>query len=58
MECSTTGFIFDTGSLYAHFQSMQDVRKIRGIRYNLSIILLLVVLAKVCGQDTPYGIAD
>lgn len=58
MECSTTGFIFDTGSLYSHFQGMQDVRKKRGIRYNLSIILLLVVLAKLCGQDTPYGIAD
>jgi predicted transposase YbfD/YdcC len=58
MECSTTKFVFDTGSLYDHFQSIQDVRKRRGIRYNLSIILLLVVLAKLCGQDTPYGIAD
>lgn len=58
MECSTTRFVFDTGSLYDHFQSIQDVRKRRGIRYNLSIILLLVVLAKLCGQDTPYGIAD
>lgn len=58
MECNTTVFVFDTGSLYHHFQTMQDVRKKRGIRYSLVIIMLLMVLAKLCGQDTPYGIAD
>ena len=58
MECNTTGFIFDAGSLYHYFQGLLDVRKKRGRRYNLSIILSLVVLAKLCGQDTPYGIAD
>jgi predicted transposase YbfD/YdcC len=39
-------------------QEMKDVRKRRGIRYELSIIILFVVLAKLCGEDTPYGIAD
>ncbi len=58
MECNTTEFIFDAGSLYDYFQKIADVRKKRGIRYNLSVVLLLVVLAKLCGQDTPYGIAD
>jgi len=29
-----------------------------GLRYQLSIILLLVVLAKLCGEDSPFGIAD
>jgi predicted transposase YbfD/YdcC len=58
MKCNTTEFIFDVGSLYYYFQSMHDVRKRRGIRYDLATILLLVVLAKLCGEDTPYGIAD
>src|SRR5512133_2256305 len=58
MECNTTEFVFDAGSLYHHFCTMSDVRKKRGIRYSLPIILLLIILAKLCGQDTPYGIAD
>lgn len=58
MECNTGGFVFDTGSLYYFFQGIQDVRKKRGIRYSLPIVFLLIVLAKLCGQDTPFGIAD
>lgn len=58
MECNTGDFIFDTGSLYYHFQGIQDIRKKRGIRYSLPIVFLLIVLAKLCGQDTPFGIAD
>ncbi len=58
MECNTGEFIFETGSLYYHLQGIQDVRKKRGIRYSLPIVFLLVVLAKLCGQDTPFGIAD
>jgi len=30
----------------------------RGIRYRLEVILALFILAKLCGQDKPYGIAD
>lgn len=58
MECNTTTFVFDAGSIYHHFQEIKDGRKKRGIRYGLPIIMLFVVLAKICGQDTPYGIAD
>ena len=58
MECNTTEFVIDVGSLYDSFSSIQDVRKKRGIRYSLPTLLLLVVLAKLCGQDKPYGIAD
>lgn len=58
MECNTGKFVFDAGSLYYHFEAIQDVRKKRGIRYSLPIVFLLVVLAKLCGQDTPFGIAD
>lgn len=58
MECNTSGFIFEAGSLQDYFQGIQDARKKRGIRYSLPLILLLVVLAKLCGQDKPSGIAE
>lgn len=58
MECNTAGISFDEGSLYDYLEQMEDVRKKRGLRYELSIILLLVILAKICGEDKPYGIAD
>ena len=34
------------------------MRKKRGIRYSLPTVMLLIVLAKLCGEDNPYGIAD
>jgi len=50
--------VFDVGSLYAHLQEMKDSRKARGIRYPLVAILVMMVMAKLCGEDTPSGIAD
>ena len=58
MECNTTELVIDAGSIYQHFGSIADVRKKRGIRYRLPVILLLVILAKLSGQDAPFGIAD
>jgi predicted transposase YbfD/YdcC len=58
MKCNTTEFIVDAGSLYDHFTKIEDCRKKRGIRYGLPTLLLLIVLAKLCGEDKPYGIAD
>jgi predicted transposase YbfD/YdcC len=58
MESNTNRFTYEEGSLYDYFQQINDERKRRGLRYALPIILLLVVLAKLCGEDTPYGIAD
>lgn len=52
------GFILDLDSLYAHFETLQDARKARGKRYPLAVVLTLVVLAKLCGEDTPEGIAE
>jgi predicted transposase YbfD/YdcC len=37
---------------------MKDKRKRRGIRYQLVTVLVMMVLAKLCGEDTPSGIAD
>ena len=57
MECITE-VVFDVGSLYAHFQGMKDTRKARGMRYKLVTVLVMMVIAKLCGEDTPSGIAD
>jgi len=51
-------FVFSLGSLYDYLTKLTDRRKRRGVRYPLATILVLVVLAKLCGQDKPYGIAD
>jgi predicted transposase YbfD/YdcC len=59
MESITSeGRLFDVGSLYAEFSQLHDSRKARGKRYRLEIILTLIVLAKICGEDKPSAIAE
>jgi len=59
MESSTeNGIVFDVGSLYAHFQEIQDRRKPKGLRYRLGTILVMITMAKICGEDNPSGIAE
>lgn len=53
-----TEFVFSLDSLYGYLAKLTDRRKQRGIRYSLTTILVLAVLAKLCGQDKPSGIAD
>ena len=50
--------VFDVGSLYAHLQELKDKRKPRGIRYPLVAVLVMMVMAKLCGEDTPSGMAE
>jgi len=57
MECNT-GKVINLGSLYARFQNLADRRKAKGKRYALATILLGILLAKLCGEDKPSGIAD
>ena len=59
MECNTEGgVVFDVGSVYERFQRLQDMRKAKGLRYRLVDILVMMLMAKMCGEDTPSGIAD
>jgi len=59
MECNIgEGQLFDVGSLYAEFCQLHDPRKARGKRYQLETVLTLLVLAKLCGEDKPSGIAE
>jgi predicted transposase YbfD/YdcC len=55
---SEDGYVFDIGSLLAAFYKLLDKRKARGKRYELALVLMLVVLAKLAGEDTPTGIAE
>lgn len=59
MKCNTENdLVFDLGSLYAHLQTLSDMRHPRGLRYPLATILVLLVMAKLCGEDRPSGIAE
>ncbi|GAP07966.1 hypothetical protein ATHL_02863 [Anaerolinea thermolimosa] len=59
MKCNTeAGIVFDVGSLYAHFQGLQDIRKSIRVRYLILLGLLLIVLAKMRGEGRPRGIAE
>lgn len=57
-EFSANGFEFDRGSVYDRLCQLTDVRKARGKRYSLETVLMIIVLAKLCGCDRPMEIAD
>jgi predicted transposase YbfD/YdcC len=52
------GKVISVGQLYNYLLQVKDGRKRRGIRYQIATILILFILAKMCGQDKVYGIAD
>lgn len=59
MESNTdAGIVIDVGSLYARFQALSDNRKPRGMRYSLAMVLVLVMMAKMCGEYHFVGIAE
>lgn len=57
-EIHETGLIYDLNSLFAYLQRVRDTRKAKGKQYSLVLILVLMILAKLCGEDTPTGIAE
>jgi predicted transposase YbfD/YdcC len=57
-EQNEYGLIFDIGSLYEHLLQIEDPRKARGKQYPLIALLVLMLLAKLGGEDTPSGIAE
>src|SRR5512136_3032738 len=58
VPCSEDGYVFDVGSLYDRFQRLTDRRRARGKRFELALMLVLFVLAKLAGEDQPSGIAE
>ena len=57
-ELSETGYLYEIGSLYAFLQQVTDTRKAKGKRYSLAMLLVLILLAKLGGEDQPSGIAE
>jgi hypothetical protein len=67
MHCSTTrvereigvhGIEFDRGSVYDRLGKLTDLRGANGKRYRLETVLMIVIMAKLCGEDTPLAIAE
>jgi predicted transposase YbfD/YdcC len=55
---SNTGQVINLSSLYERFAGLKDKRQAKGKRYGLAMILLVMFLAKLCGEDKPSGIAE
>jgi predicted transposase YbfD/YdcC len=59
MDSNTeAGVVINIGSLYLQLEQLKDSRKPRGLRYPLVTILVLMLLAKLCGQDQVSGMAE
>ena len=52
------GFVFDVCDLMEKLQQLVDPRKARGKRYSLPFLLVVILLAKLAGKDTPKGMAE
>jgi predicted transposase YbfD/YdcC len=44
--------------VYDGFCQLTDLRGVNGKRYELAAVLTIIVLAKLCGEDKPMGIAE
>ena len=50
--------VFELGRLAERLTTLTDSRQRKGLRYPLTPLLVLIVLAKLAGADSPSGIAD
>jgi len=57
-DINENGLIFEIDSLYAYFERVSDTRKPKGKQYPLVLLLFLMMLAKLGGEDKPSGMAD
>jgi len=57
-DINENGLIYDLSSLYAFLRRVADPRKAKGKQYALPTLLVLMLLAKLGGEDKPSGIAD
>jgi hypothetical protein len=55
---SAAPVVFDVRSWWRRLAAVSDRRQRRGKCYALPLVLLLIVLAKLSGEDRPSGIAD
>jgi predicted transposase YbfD/YdcC len=52
------GVDYDLESIYARLAKLTDTRKARGKRYSLVMVMTVIILAKLCGQNEVVEIAD
>jgi len=52
------GIVFDVGSLMAVLADIPDPRAARGVRYSLVTVLVLLILAKLAGEDGMKGMSE
>lgn len=52
------GFVFEVDSVLEKLMALDDSRKARGKVYELAMILLLMLLAKLSGEDSQRGMAQ
>jgi predicted transposase YbfD/YdcC len=57
-EISAEGVGYDKGSIYGRLQRLTDIRAARGKRYSLTTLLMIVLLAKLSGADSPTAVAE
>ena len=57
-EINENGVEFEMGSVLARLSKLTDVRKAKGKRYSLTTILMIILMAKLCGENKPAEIAD
>ena len=57
-EISASGIEFDKGSVYDRLCQLSDLRGAHGKRYRLETVLMIVIMAKWGGEDTPLAIAE
>lgn len=57
-DIDENGLVFDLGSLYDFLKKVSDSRKPKGKRYSLVALLVMMLLAKLGGEDKPSGITD
>ena len=52
------GQLLNIGVLYSTLGQVADNRQQKGKRYTIGILLMVVILSKLCGENTPYGMAE
>lgn len=52
------GFVIEIGQVYEKLSTLSDGRQSKGKRYPLAAVLMFMLLAKLAGQDRPYGMAQ
>lgn len=57
-DYGASGILYDVGSVYGRLLKLTDLRKARGKLYALGDVLMIILMAKLCGEDRPSGIAE